>query len=312
MTNKTEVVQYQPLAFLGGVLQRLFAKGWNLAFFDRIPTTSYSTKKTREDLKAFREMILQKDSHKRISFNASDGITLDGVLLNEGKEKVILFVPGIGSFYEQIGSKKSVMRGFVDFFSDHFPHCSCLVFNNRGIGESEGVFDFKRLKFDTVGAIDYLTQKQSYKMEDICLYTHSLGGLHAIQGAALVQERFPHARMTIVNDRSLGEISTFTKAFLKHSFFGQVGKALLEKIGLNVCNKEDWFSLKGKKLIIVSKQDRTIPYEGGSFYKMVEEKLSSEQILHLEEEEEIGEHHTRIYTPQEREQILAFLSHFHS
>lgn len=234
-----------------------------------------------------------------MQFTTSDKVLLDGMLLNAGKEKVILFVPGIGSFYEKIGEDESVISHFYAFFEGYFPDHSVLVFNSRGIGESGGTFDLNKLHLDTVSAYHYLIDDLGYDLDSILLYTHSLGGLHATQGAGVIQKLFPDVKMAAVNDRSLGEVATFTKAFLKESTFGDLAAGLVDKLGLNLSAKTAWESLTGQKVVIVSKHDKTIPYEKAAFCHHVK----CGKVIHLEGSKQDLDHHTRSFTSDEATRI---------
>jgi len=198
-----------------------------------------------------------------------------------------------------MGEEESVISRFYNFFTTYFPDHSILVFNNRGIGESSGTFDLKNLPIDTACAYHYLMDVLGYDLDSILLYTHSLGGLHATQGAGFIQKKFPNSSISAVNDRSFGELSTFTKAFLKDTVVGEMAGGIIDKLGLNLSAKAAWESLKGQKLVIVSKYDRTIPYEKASFCQHVD----CSAVIHLEGSETGQDHHTRSFTQEEAKLI---------
>ena len=300
-----ETQKVNPLVVL---LQKIFSQLWNAGLFENVDAlrsqglgkiAQKRSKKVQEELHELRSKLLANSDHRHLQFTTSDEVLLDGMLLNAGKEKVILFVPGIGSFYEKIGEDASVISRFYAFFENHFPDHSVLVFNSRGIGQSEGSFDLNKLYLDTVSAYHYLMDEQGYKLDSILLYTHSLGGLHATQGASIIQKQFPHVKMSAVNDRSLGEITTFTKAFLEESTFGDFAAGLVDKLGLNLSAKAAWESLTGNKVVIVSKHDKTIPYEKAAFCHFVK----CGKVIHLEGSDQDPDHHTRCFTTDEAQHI---------
>jgi len=302
-----EVQKVNPLVTL---LQKIFSQLWNAGLFENIDSlrdeplsklTQKRSSKVSEQLQNLRLQLMQNPNHRHLQFKTSDDVLLDSMLFNEGKEKVILFVPGIGSFYEKIGDDASVISRFYTFFSTYFPNHSIFVFNNRGIGQSSGSFDLKNLPIDTISAYHYLMDTYGYDLDSILLYTHSLGGLHATIGAGFIQEKFPESSISAVNDRSLGELGTFTKAFLKDSTFGEMTAGIVDKLGINLSAKAAWESLKGQKIVIVSEHDRTIPYEKASFCKHVE----CGTVIHMDGSETDLDHHTRSFTPDEAKLIAA-------
>lgn len=296
-----EVQKVNPLVVL---LQKIFSQLWNAGLFENVDAlrnqgfskiTQKRSSKVQQELRQLRSKLLANSHHRHLQLTTSDQVLLDGMLLNAGKEKVILFVPGIGSFYEKIGEDESVISRFYAFFESYFPDHSILVFNSRGIGESGGTFDLKKLHLDTVCAYHYLMDDLGYDLDSILLYTHSLGGLHATQGAEVIQKQFPDAKMAAVNDRSLGEVATYTKAFLKESTFGDLAAGLVDKLGLNLSAKTAWESLTGQKVVIVSKHDKTIPYEKAAFCHLVK----CGKVIYLEGSKQDLDHHTRSFTSSE-------------
>ena len=302
-----EVQKAHPLITL---LQKIFSQLWNAGLFEDIDSlrgqflselSQKRSSKVAMELESLRIELMENSNHRHVQFKTSDDVLLDGMLFNKDKEKIILFVPGIGSFYEKMGQENSVPARFYSFFKDHLPDYSVFAFNSRGIGKSGGTFDLKNLPIDTASAYTYLTDVLGYDLDSILLYTHSLGGLHATQGAGLIQEKFPEAKLSAVNDRSFGELGTFTKAFLKNSSFGEMASNLVDKFGINLCAKTAWEMLKGQKIVIVSKYDRTIPYEKGAFCQFVDSGI----IIHLEGLEKETNHHTRSFSTEEAKLIVS-------
>lgn len=307
------MIEVQKVNPLVTVLQKVFSQLWNAGLFENVDDLRGQTlsklKQKRgsivtKELLELRLKLMKMDAHRHLQFKTSDEILLDGMLFHAERKKVILFVPGIGSFYEKIGDPTSVISRFVSFFESHFPNHAIFTFNNRGIGESGGSFDLKNLQIDTASAYQYLKHVWGYAFDDILLYTHSLGGLHAVQGAGLIQKKFPQATLSAVSDRSFGDLGTFTKAFLKDTPMGDMAAGIVDKLGMNLSAKPAWKMLKGKKLIIASKHDRTIPYEKASFYKHVEQG----DVFHLEGDASVRNHHTRSLTPKEAAYISQIFS----
>ncbi|CCB88831.1 alpha/beta hydrolase family protein [Simkania negevensis] len=306
-----EIQKVNPLVTL---LQKIFSQLWNAGLFENVDAlrnqgisklSQKRSSKVQQELDGLRSKLLAYAQHHHLQFTTPDKVLLDGMLLNAGKEKVILFVPGIGSFYEKIGEDESVISRFYAFFTTYFPDHSIFVFNSRGIGQSEGTFDLNKLYLDTVSAYHYLMEDLGYHLDTILLYTHSLGGLHAIQGAGIIQKQFPDIKMSAVNDRSLGEVATFTKAFLKESALGELAASLVDKLGLNLSAKTAWESLTGQKVVVVSKHDKTIPYEKAAFCHHVK----CGKVIHLEGSDRELDHHTRSFTSEEAKLIaLTILS----
>ncbi|WP_420420848.1 alpha/beta hydrolase family protein [Simkania sp.] len=304
-----EAQKVNPLVVL---LQKIFSQLWNAGLFENVDAlrnqglskiAQKRSSKVQQELQGLRSKLLANGAHRHLQFKASDEVLLDGMLLNAGREKVILFVPGIGSFYEKIGEDESVISRFYAFFTTYFPDHSVFVFNSRGIGQSGGTFDLNKLYLDTVSAYRYLMKDMRYDLDSILLYTHSLGGLHATQGAGIIQKQFPDVKMSVINDRSLGEVATFTKAFLKESTFGDLAANLVDKLGLNLSAKTAWESLTGQKVVIVSKHDKTIPYEKAAFCHLVK----CGKVIHLEGPKEQLDHHTRAFTSEEAVLIVRAL-----
>ena len=304
------------------LLQKLFARLWNCGLLQDFGSGPFPEKNFIKQLKikslvcmprwlqAYHNdlrYVLEKEEHLSVNFQTVDGLQLDGMLFHHNRPKVVLFIPGLGSFYESIATQGSIMQRFYEFFSLALPSCALFVFNNRGIGNSQGAFDLKNLPLDTYSAYLFLTTKQRYRPEDIFIYTHSLGGLHGIQGAQLFQKKYPTATLCAISDRSLGSLSRFTKAFLNHTPFANLAASMISKLGLNLSAKQAWLDLKGEKMIIVSKQDRIIPYDQGSFYHFMQSDIPRDSVLHLEEECFVENHHTRLFTEKETKHIVDFI-----
>jgi hypothetical protein len=294
------------------LMQKIFSQVWNAGLIENVDVLRadpFGVLKKNRNTKAaeirqkLKATLKQSPSNTHLQFKTSDDLLLDGMVFNKGKEKMILFVPGVGSFYEKIGQKKSVISGLYSFFQNYFPDHSVFVFNNRGIGESQGTFDLKTLPLDTVGAYDYLMKTLGYDLNSILLYTHSLGGLHATIGAGMIQQRFPEAKISAINDRSFADLAIFTKAFFKGSALGGFGKGVIDKLKANISAETAWDHLQGKKIIIVSEHDKVIPYKEASFFHNVR----CETIIHLEGSEDEADHHTRPFYPNEAKMISSII-----
>ena len=295
---------------LASLIQKIFSKLWNAGLLENadllgkqlIKKLSVGLRgKTLAELNLLRSKLMENPKNQHICFKTPDEVVIDGMLFNSGKKRVILFIPGVGSFYEKIGDRESVSFRFFSFFKKHFPDYSIFSFNNRGIGQSGGELDLNLLPKDTLAAYTYLKEVLGYDFDSILLYTHSLGGLHATQGAGLVQKKFPKASLSAINDRSFGELGRFTQAFFNDSSLGKMASSLVHKMRMNLSAKSAWETLKGQKVVIVSKYDRTIPYEKGAFCHNVE----SGTVIHLEESKKHLNHHTRSFSNREAELIVS-------
>lgn len=295
---------------LASLIQKILSKFWNAGLLEEVDLLGKQlikklsvglTGKPLNELTLLRLRLMENPKNQRICFKTPDGVLIDGMLFNSGKKRVILFIPGVGSFYEKIGDAKSVPFRFFSFFKKHFPDYSIFSFNSRGIGESGGNLDLNLLPKDTLAAYTYLKEVLGYDFDSILLYTHSLGGLHATQGAGLVQKKFPQSSLSAINDRSFGELGTFTQAFFNDSSFGKMASRLVHKLRMNLSAKTAWETLKGQKVVIVSKYDQTIPYEKGAFCHNIE----SGTVIHLEESKKDLNHHTRSFSKSEAELIVS-------
>jgi len=285
---------------IASFLQNIFSKLWNIGLFENMdsfkakPFSHLIEKSKKPMLYRLRKKLHALPHCQPVSFVTRDGVLLDGICFHPERKKVILFAAGIGSLYENLADPKSVMSRFKTFFSCYFPDHALFVFNSRGIGASEGCFDLKHLPLDTIGAYAFLKDKWGFELGDILLYAHSLGGLHATIGAAEVQKEHPAAALSVISDRSLGNLSQFTRASA-----GNFAAGVVKKLGLDLCAKQAWKELKGKKLIIASRRDKTIPYREASFVYAVD----ASKVIYLDECASLKEHHTRSFTTKEASEI---------
>ncbi len=296
------------------LIQKVFEKLWNAGLFenvDALPRQFFKklAKKCRRkaicaELSTLRSQLINSPKNRHVQFHTSDGVLIDGMMFNAGRKKVILFIPGIGSFYERIGDFGSVSYRFYTFFNQHFPDHSLLSFNNRGIGESDGHLNLEHCPRDTIAAYSYLQNVCGYDLDAILLYTHSLGGLHATQGAGAIQQQFPQAALSAVSDRSFGQLASLVRAFFKNSLFGKISAGLVSKLGMNLSAQTAWETLKGRKVVIVSKYDRAIPYEKSAFCHAIQ----SGTVIYLEGSQKEIDHHTRSFSRREAQQIVLSIS----
>jgi len=93
-----------------------------------------------------------------------DEVTLHGWLLNDGKEKLIVYYGG---------NAEEVSRTIDDF--THLKKYSVLLMNYRGYGKSEGTPAEKHLREDALHIFDYITDTSDIQPENSVLFGRSLG-----------------------------------------------------------------------------------------------------------------------------------------
>lgn len=238
----------------------------------------------------------QEIGGERVGITSADGTVIDAMFFpGERSDKVILFAPGNGEFYEFNG------RRLIFLLKSG---ASVLMFNPRGVGDSQGFPHAKGLSEDIVALYEYLIWNRGIALEDILLYGRSLGGGYGALGAAMVQKKYPHQRVHIISERSFSSLPEGIFHLMGGGMLGKLLAFIARKMGWTLDAKKAWEEIKGEKAIIFHKQDRVIPYKG-QIHASVEEldQVRCIEITDPEKQYGIEYCHNRPFTLQEEEQI---------
>jgi pimeloyl-ACP methyl ester carboxylesterase len=105
--------------------------------------------------------------HLRVSFPATDGVTLRGRLWARGKTAVVLS--------HMLGTDQSTWADFAGHLAAR--GYTVLTFDFRGVGESSGRFVIRHVSRDTLGAVRFIRRRDPAK---VVLVGASMGGTSSL------------------------------------------------------------------------------------------------------------------------------------
>jgi len=214
------------------------------------------------------------------SFTTPDGITLDGLLVksqaaSDVSRKVVLYACPNGGIYEyRMNAVIKALREEVPVYwaegeqplpnpadsRSMDPDISLFFFNYRGVGKSGGSPSIDMLPLDVYSAYEYLIEKHGFAPSNIVFYGDSMGGGAGACGAALVQEKYPNARMGGVAMGSFNSLSLAVTHHLDNGIAGRTAGALVRGLDLDLEAAKAWTKLKGRKFTAHYRYDDTIPH----------------------------------------------------
>lgn len=216
-----------------------------------------------------KEMIAEFHGEK-LKLSAPDGALLDAVFF-EGDtypRKAIIFACGNGGQWESQYEKLWVLQTFG---------VSILMIDPRGVGESKGTRFCEGYALDTYTGYEFLHREKKMDLEDILLIGHSMGAGYGSCGAALIQEKYPNKKISMIHDRSFSYLSTEVEAVANRicCCLGTIASSLLYLFDIEFNSKEAFEKLKGQKCVIYSVTDHVIPYKKASLHHhLTEQSLS--------------------------------------
>lgn len=239
---------------------RMVAYGLRKFTANYIIPAADKTETPPELVKIWKEKLITECGGKRFSFLAPDGVKLDGMMF-EGRhsDKAIIYSPGMGGMYADSYEKIKFLRE---------TGATVLVFDRRGVGDSEGSIDPEGLALDVYSIWEYAYAKLRIHPENTVGYGYSMGGCDINRGAALMQKKYRSSQINVVNERSFASLSSTTKIVLGRGWIGKFFAGFICAIGWQMDSKKAWDSLRGRKCIILHKLDKTIPYDA-SLYRAV-------------------------------------------
>ena len=178
-----------------------------------------------------------------------------------------------------------------------------LVINTRGIEHSGNTPSVQGCALDYYTAWNYLESKGL----QVLPWGHSLGFRYVVDAAAWKQQENPDKNISIVSDRSFDDISNEGKQSMGGGMIGFTVGMVMQYAGLGGNIQSAWNSLKGKKLILVAPEDKTVPYRTASFHKRIKENPvhTDATVIKLRGAENP---HTRIYNEEEAKAIQEAVS----
>lgn len=230
-----------------------FAASYIIPASDKIETPP-------ELVKVWKEKLISECGGKRFSFLSPDGVKLDGMMFEgQHRDKAIIYCPGMGGMYADSYER-------IKFLKES--GATVLVFDRRGVGDSEGDLSAEGLELDVYSLYEYAYNKLGIHPESVLGYGYSMGGCDINRGAALVQKKYQTSLIKVVNERSFANLASTVRVIFGKGMVGRFFACFIRAIGWQMDSKSAWDSLRGRKCAIYHKLDKTIPYDT-SLYKAI-------------------------------------------
>lgn len=195
-----------------------------------------------------------KQTYSAIEMRTPDGFKLDGILHEGTHKKAVIYCPGNDEYYE---SGASYLIGSLQTSEN----ISVLLFNPRGVLESEGTSSPEMLQYDAYTAFEYLVSL-GYQPENICIIGYSLGGAYGTLGAALAQAKYPETSLAALPIYTFATLPLEVQHLLGNGICGKVASIFIHLFGWEMDVATAWNSLKSKnKTLFCHVQDGIIPFE---------------------------------------------------
>lgn len=233
-----------------------------------------------ESLLAGRESFIQDRSNNahQVKVTTADGVEIDTMMIQNDhqinlpthEQKWIVFFHGNDMCYEES----------LNDFKELSKRTGASVYtgNYRGVMSSKGS---PSSSHDLVLDGEAMVQKllaAGVPSENILLHGWSIGGGVAAEVATHHQEA--GHEMHLCSDRSFSTLMNVIKAFIP-TFGGLLGK-IAWLAGWRFNSIDNLKKINGSKILIVSKEDNIIQYEGASLYKAVKnQELQVEEKIKL-------------------------------
>lgn len=213
---------------------------------------------------------LMTDTAHEFDLKMEDGATINGIGIFQDKE-------GKKEFCENKAKNQTWVvhfNGNMQFYENSLYNSlstgknlevNLLVFNYRGVGESQGnPITTQDLIADGEACIKYLLSK-GVPEENILIDGLSLGGGVGTQVASL------HERIRLINLNSFSSLSQIVSVHF-NSIFGKI----LISLGWELDSIKAFEKIKADKLIVYHKKDAIMPYESVCLYKMMKERIKKQ------------------------------------
>lgn len=216
----------------------------------------------------------------KLLLTTPDGIVLEGQFIpsnrfNERSKTIIIF-NGNGEKYECKlietafrHEENSIMIRYDNIANFFYAGHDVIVFNYRGVKNSEGHVSCKGLKLDAETVYQFVSHYLKVPDEKIVLFGQSFGG-------AIATHLAKWHPVKLFNVRSFSSL----KAIVQH-YATIISAFVLEGLDWIFNAEEDWKEVKGEKWVVYHKHDQMIP-EKQSFNKAV----SDPRAIKLKDEEE--------------------------
>ncbi len=255
------------------------------------------------DLDLHRKNLLEKTKGIRISLLTPDKIALDMIVIPGQSDQVIIFSHGNCGFYEDLDTPYH-----LDLLLD--TKATIILYNPRGIGESEGFPSPHGFSVDLFTIYQYLIESKKTDPKNVLLYGMSFGGAVSLLGATLIQEHYPDHHLKVINERSFRDLALLVNCRLGGGVLGTIARFVIKFIGWDVNCEKAFSKIKGKKCVIYHKLDQTIPYRE-SLYHPLQTDIAENHIELTEPEKRtmpLDDLHARSFYSEERQKILRLIN----
>ena len=262
---------------------------------------------TLEKVEEHRTKLFQNPQFSQVEIETPDGVPISTAFSQGSVRKVILFIPGLNDCYEMLDDEKQVPARFFNLFRELLGDISIMVLNRRGLNRNSAMPTVKGLALDVYSAARYLIDKKEFTLKDLLIWGHSFGGMYGAHGATLLQKEFPQEEVSIVADRSFLSLTKLVEEHLNSRLKGKIAELFIRFAQWDMKSHDDFTALKGKKIIIYTQADETVPY-AASIHKLIKELDIKEMMsFEMDKEEPSDWHHIRQFTTREKEALSKIL-----
>ena len=208
------------------------------------PVTAYFNKARREEIRNF---LIRHCGGEKILVKTPDGYKIDSMLFRGAEKKVVIYCTGWKAYFE---SEKRF--NYIRSITEQVGDINLLLFNSRGVGNSEGVPSAEGVALDLYSLFQYLVEVEGIDPNDVVIYGHSLGGAYGALGAALIQKEYSEAKINLFSDRSFCDYGeNIRQLILKHlgvskesKDYSKIKKKIGEVLGKKIVELVDFSSWK--------------------------------------------------------------------
>lgn len=262
-----------------GLLSRLFSVLLSFYVNRRVLPAAYRPRDGRFPRNEVRQQFLRSNPHaKRRSLETPDHKLIDAMEIwheeaeARHKNKWIVYFPGNGEQYE-------------DFLKQALSYqkelaVNVLVFNYRGVGDSQGPVTPEGIDLDAITVLQYVIHGLKCQAKDLLVIGHSLGGGVAAKALA----HFPEAGFCV--ERSFSSLHHTARSWIGFGVIGRVAAWIVSSCGWSLNSIQNWHRLEhGRKWMVYHKEDRVLPYvESQLHYALATQKeaASDERLEDIE------------------------------
>jgi hypothetical protein len=221
----------------------------------------YGLHKNREEF-----LLDPKNQAEQITVQTEDGVAIDTLQIkNSQSDKwIVYFCPNATCYEEMLDVYKELSKK---------TGANIYVGNYRGVMRSKGsIHSTNDLVLDGKAMIEKLLS-QGIPQTNILIHGWSLGGAVGTE----VASHYPDAHL--VNDRSFNTFTDAIKVFFPSG--GGILGSIAFLTGWKFNSVKSLQKIKGKKLVIYSKHDRIILYQGSLHKALENKKISNTESLEL-------------------------------